>query len=693
MADNDPMINGKPLSSLRVVDLKQELERRGLSKSGTKKDLADRLRNACYQESNAIIKEPEDPVDNSFNNVEMTGEEESHAVIKEPNDAADSSSHNLEDKEDEAADTTIKEPLDPVDNSLQPVEKNTDEASDAITREPQDQVESSIETLEKGGGDNEADSIITEPQHPPEVSSQNVEQKEDEAVDAVIKEPQDPEANSSLNVENRKEEEADAIANEPQDPVDDSSENCEKKMEEDAGKNDVSSTGKADDSASDNSVSKTRPKRKWASSRTERPQRQGISTSELNNLLPSKEKVSRMASQDETAAGEVGSDESASIASSVAKASSETTAANTTFSGKSSASLADDGDDSSLVVPKTDVKSVSDSEKHSLSDSTTAASASKVSKGQTSPPPESTEEPAEKVQTPPRNAVSRYLFICNLTRPFTVKALQNLLSKFGSIKEDHWIDKIKSKCIFEFDSEEHSQEARKELHGLRWPDSNPKTLVVDFSSFDEFNQYKLAEQENTSSASAKPASQEVTERVEPKPRSVDKYDVVLRSTNEEPNENEASKRHVREWDRDKVTDVVSPKRSRRSPHEKDRGTLTNRFVRIFFASIDLSHNLFTLLLLLLPVVEEKRVEKEAPRLLDDLFKKTRALPVLYWLPLTEEEAEKRTIVREEKMKKRKQEIEAREERMREMRERRNQSPRGRKVSPSSILPPRSHMLT
>ena len=80
--------------------------------------------------------------------------------------------------------------------------------------------------------------------------------------------------------------------------------------------------------------------------------------------------------------------------------------------------------------------------------------------------------------------------------------------------------------------------------------------------------------------------------------------------------------------------------------------------------------------------EEKKVEKEpAGKLLDDLFRKTSALPVLYWLPLNEEEAEKRAKVREEKEKKRRQEYEAREERLREMRERRNQSPRGgRKVS-------------
>lgn len=46
MADlEDFLVDGRPLSTLRVVDLKKELEKRGLLKSGAKRDLVERLRN------------------------------------------------------------------------------------------------------------------------------------------------------------------------------------------------------------------------------------------------------------------------------------------------------------------------------------------------------------------------------------------------------------------------------------------------------------------------------------------------------------------------------------------------------------------------------------------------------------------------------------------------------------------------
>ena len=40
----EPLIKGKGLEELRVVDLKEELEKRNLSKSGNKNVLLERLR-------------------------------------------------------------------------------------------------------------------------------------------------------------------------------------------------------------------------------------------------------------------------------------------------------------------------------------------------------------------------------------------------------------------------------------------------------------------------------------------------------------------------------------------------------------------------------------------------------------------------------------------------------------------------
>lgn len=40
----DPLLDGHPISLLKVVDLRRELDRFGLTKAGNKKDLFERLR-------------------------------------------------------------------------------------------------------------------------------------------------------------------------------------------------------------------------------------------------------------------------------------------------------------------------------------------------------------------------------------------------------------------------------------------------------------------------------------------------------------------------------------------------------------------------------------------------------------------------------------------------------------------------
>ena len=44
MADEEILINGKPIHELRVVDLKKECDKNKLPKNGSKKELVERLR-------------------------------------------------------------------------------------------------------------------------------------------------------------------------------------------------------------------------------------------------------------------------------------------------------------------------------------------------------------------------------------------------------------------------------------------------------------------------------------------------------------------------------------------------------------------------------------------------------------------------------------------------------------------------
>lgn len=57
--------------------------------------------------------------------------------------------------------------------------------------------------------------------------------------------------------------------------------------------------------------------------------------------------------------------------------------------------------------------------------------------------------------SPPRNKQSCILYITNLVRPFTLPQLKNLLQRTGRITENgFWIDRIKSKCFVQYETEE-----------------------------------------------------------------------------------------------------------------------------------------------------------------------------------------------------------------------------------------------
>lgn len=101
--------------------------------------------------------------------------------------------------------------------------------------------------------------------------------------------------------------------------------------------------------------------------------------------------------------------------------------------------------------------------------------------------------PPTRVQPSSSFGPSNVVFITNLTRPFTVNQLKEMLSKYGTFKikpgakqEPYfWIDAVKSHCYVAYETEAEAEKAIGALNNVTWPASNPKKLNVGYSSMDE----------------------------------------------------------------------------------------------------------------------------------------------------------------------------------------------------------------
>jgi len=193
-------------------------------------------------------------------------------------------------------------------------------------------------------------------------------------------------------------------------------------------------------------------------------------------------------------------------------------------------------------------------------------------------PPKGQEPPRKRRKIPEVDLnETEVIIITNLTRPFTVNQLKEMLKRTGTIV-DFWIDRIKSKCCVEFTSTDQASETRMALDGVTWPQSNPKTLRVSFGTKEEMK--KLAEGGEDAGVIGRLG-------VELEGRSL-----------------------LRDWDRNKVD----------QEKERERERLDERRGR--------------------REVRERSIEEPAPvatKSLEELFKKTTAGPAIYWRPLSEEE--------------------------------------------------------
>ncbi|XP_074555237.1 apoptotic chromatin condensation inducer 1b isoform X2 [Halichoeres trimaculatus] len=271
--------------------------------------------------------------------------------------------------------------------------------------------------------------------------------------------------------------------------------------------------------------------------------------------------------------------------------------------------------------------------------------------------------------SPPHGKVSNIVHVTNLVRPFTLGQLKELLSRTGSLVEDgFWIDKIKSHCFVTYATTEEAVATRAALHGVKWPQSNPKVLSVDFSEQDEldFNKGILKPEKEPDHVNAQhgvpqprlpplmPERDRNRERNRDQDRDRDRERDRggpaggggggggvggvrdLWAEREREMERRERARGEREWDRDKIREFARPGEDDRRSRSRDRERRRRERNRS----------------------KERKTEKkekgdEPPaKLLDDLFLKTKAAPCIYWLPLTEEQVAQRLLDRTERQKER-----------------------------------------
>ncbi|CAF4427459.1 unnamed protein product [Rotaria magnacalcarata] len=217
--------------------------------------------------------------------------------------------------------------------------------------------------------------------------------------------------------------------------------------------------------------------------------------------------------------------------------------------------------------------------------------------------------------------LSRILYIRGLTRPFTLPLLKELLSRYGKLVDgEFWLDKIKSQCFVIYNTLEEAQNAREGLDGCRWPSTNPKTLSVRFGRQDEF---EFSKTHDLPPEQMSIDAMDITNNrlVQEKPTSINKNSGSARRSISPIDETKANKKlrttgntDMREWDLPKFQEDKE-----KSPKERN-------------------------------VVEEPKAKANEPpaKGLDDYFRKTKAKPPIYWLPLTEEQIVERALQQQQR---------------------------------------------
>jgi len=197
--------------------------------------------------------------------------------------------------------------------------------------------------------------------------------------------------------------------------------------------------------------------------------------------------------------------------------------------------------------------------------------------------------------------------ITNLVRPFTVGQLRDLLQRTGKIVSNgFWIDTIKSQCIVEYENEDQAIETVYALNDSQWPSTNPKFLRVVFTNKEELNK--------------------ALSGTHP-----DRLDKHKESKVEKLRTQVENNFILREWDRGKLEDM-------NGEDDKDEKPMKRKISDDLHATKDKKIKKDE------KDLQDKRKKSKSKtpdriptKSLDELFRKTKTTPTLYWSPLSIEQ--------------------------------------------------------
>ncbi|XP_010664296.1 uncharacterized protein LOC100248897 isoform X2 [Vitis vinifera] len=193
---------------------------------------------------------------------------------------------------------------------------------------------------------------------------------------------------------------------------------------------------------------------------------------------------------------------------------------------------------------------------------------------------------------PPTNS----LRIDRFLRPFTLKAVQELLAKTGNVCS-FWMDHIKTHCYVTYSSVEEAKETRNALYNLQWPPNGGRLLVAEYVDPQEVkSRVDAPPQSPATPVSAGPSVPAASSPVQTPP---------------------SARQHGLRQQLPPPPPVLQPPPVSKPPTARERIQLPPP-----------------------PPVPEK---VDAPIVtLDDLFRKTKTTPRIYYLPLSDEQVAAKT---------------------------------------------------